>query len=83
MKAHQVAKALRLLATALDATPNDELTEDFLRQQSQISLDNSTIAVSLSTLANLARIDKRQWLMFVGENNIPCNFEKGMLREIF
>lgn len=83
MKAHQVAKALRLLAAALESAPNDELTEDFLRQQSLVSVDNSTLALSLSTLTNLARIDKKQWLMFVTENNIPLQWrERDASRDI-
>lgn len=71
MKAHQVAKALRMIAKSLELAPNEELTEDFLTRQSQVRVDNSTLAVSLSTLANLARIDKKQWLTFATENSIP------------
>jgi hypothetical protein len=83
MKAHQVARALRILAEILETAPNEELTTDLSVNHSRMTVDNSTLAVSLSTLANLARIDKRQWLTFVTENNFPLHFrERDASRDI-
>jgi hypothetical protein len=83
MRTHQLAKALRVLANALEAAPNEELTEDLLKPQLAIPFDNSTLAVSLSTLTNLARIDKKQWLMFITENKIPVQWrERDASRDI-
>jgi len=34
------------------------------------------MAVSLSTLVDLARIDKQQWLSFIEENHFPIEFRQ-------
>ncbi len=69
MKTHEFARALRLLAKALDNSPDVELTETAISPLTK-KMDASTMALSLSVLTDLARIDKRQWLSFVQENNL-------------
>lgn len=73
MKTHEFARALRQMADVLTSAPNMELREvqvasaDSIRKGQQ----TSNIAVSLSTLVDLARIDKQQWLTFIEENQFP------------
>jgi hypothetical protein len=83
MKTHQVANTLKLLAAALEAGPNIELRDDILLGKPSVPPDTSTMALSLSALTDLARIDKRQWLAFVKENSIPLNLrERDASRDI-
>jgi hypothetical protein len=71
MKSHQVAKVLRTLAEMLQRGPDSELDELFVSGQNPAPVPTSQIAVNLSTLAELARIDKQQWLTFVREYSLP------------
>ena len=71
MKSHQLAKALRKLAEMLDRASDSDLDELFVTDHNPKPVSTSHIAVNLSTLAELARIDKQQWLTFVSEYNLP------------
>lgn len=73
MRTHELGKALSRLGQILQSGPNVELEDvknalvsGFSRQE--VSTD---IAVNLSTLANLALIDKGKWLQFIRENDLP------------
>lgn len=83
MRTHQVAKLLRSLASALEQAPDVELTNELLATKPNVRPDSSTMALSLSALTDLARIDKKQWLAFVKDNNIPLNWrERDASRDI-
>ena len=72
MKSHELATALSELAQLLKSGPNVSVGE--LRLSSPGLFQKETtqnIAVNLSTLVSLSRIDKRQWLNFVAENALP------------
>jgi len=71
MKSHQIAKALRKLSEMLERAPDSELDELFVSDRNPAPVSTSQIAVNLSTLAEMARIDKRQWLNFVRESHLP------------
>jgi len=71
MKSHQVAKVLRRLAEMLERGTDSDLDELFVSSQNPAPVSTSQIAVNLSTLAELARIDKQQWLTFVREYSLP------------
>jgi len=71
MKSHQIAKELRTLADLLERGPDSTLEELFVSDQNPRPVSSSHIAVNLSTLAELARIDKKQWLIFVREYHLP------------
>lgn len=72
MKTHELARALRLVAKVLENGQNVELTESWLSAAGR-RMDTSTMALSLSVLTDLARIDKRQWLSFVQENSLDID----------
>lgn len=72
MKTHELAKALEQLAKLLKLSPNVELSE--LKISQKESLDAEKIALSLDNLVILSRFDKRQWIGFFSENNLPIEY---------
>jgi hypothetical protein len=73
MKIHHLAKGLRSLADLLERAPDSDLDSIFVSDHNPKVIPTSQIAVNLSTLAELARLDKQQWLEFVREYNIPID----------
>lgn len=72
MKTHDLAKALNALARILKQGSDVEVRD--LSISKRDSLRNSTaIAVNLTTLLELSRIDKNQWQIFIAEHDIPVN----------
>ena len=71
MKTHDLAKALRLLASLLEKSANIPLEEATVATASDSKLNSSQMAVSLSTLVELSRVDKQQWLAFIKELGFP------------
>lgn len=72
LKTHDLAKALIRLAEILNSGPDVEVGELRLGpSQASLGEARETMAVNLSTLANLSRIDKTQWLSFIRENGLP------------
>lgn len=72
MKTQELARALRLIAKALESGQDVDLTESTILIPGK-RMDSSTMALSLSVLTDLARIDKRQWLSFVQENSFQID----------
>ena len=72
MKTHELAKALEQLAKLLKLSPNVELDE--LKISQKESLDAEKIALSLDNLVVLSRFDKKQWIGFFDENNLPIEY---------
>lgn len=70
MKTHDLAKALRSLALVLENGPNLQI--DQVRVASE-GWNSTQLALNLSTLAELSRVDRRQWLDFVGELRFPIS----------
>lgn len=70
MKTHEIAKALRTLATLLEQSSNVPVEEAAITTSSS-KLNSSQMAVSLSTLVELSRVDKRQWLAFINDLGFP------------
>ncbi|MEW8333688.1 MAG: hypothetical protein AB2651_19205 [Candidatus Thiodiazotropha sp.] len=74
MKTHELAKALNILAKALKSGPNIELKEINIVSLHELSNPNDKeIAFGLSTLAEMSRIDKKQWVNFINENRFPID----------
>ncbi len=71
MKSHEIAKGLRVLANLLESAPDSDINELFISDRNPRPISTSQIAVNLSTLAELARLDKQQWLTFVREYHLP------------
>ena len=71
MKSHQLSRALRKLAEMLDRASDKDLEELFVTDHNPKPVSTSHIAVNLSTLAELARIDKQDWLAFIREYSLP------------
>ena len=71
MKSHELARGLRALADLLESAPDSDMNAMFISDRNPRPISTSQIAVNLSTLAELARLDKQQWLTFVREYNLP------------
>ena|ERR1700722_13989011 len=74
MKTHELAKALRILAVALDRAPNTDLNVLSISSGSSDNISMTQMAVNLATLTDLARIGKGQWIEFVRDNKMPIEF---------
>lgn len=74
MKTHELAKALRILAEALDRAPSIDLNIVSISSGSSDSISMTQMAVNLATLTDLARIGKGQWIEFVRDNKMPIEF---------
>lgn len=70
MKTHRVASLLQELARVLKSGPDIEL-EAFGYQRSLQTRIPSDIAVNVSTLAALSKVDKKEWSTFIREYQIP------------
>ncbi len=67
MKTHDLAKALTLLARLLKSGPNTDL-EELTSLNSQRRRGRGEALVGLSTLANLAKVDKQQWITIINDH---------------
>jgi hypothetical protein len=71
MRTHELANALMILARALRSAPNVEVGQlDFFKRTDKITTKEG-LAVNLSTLAELSRIGRQQWLELIHENGFP------------
>lgn len=70
MKTHELAKVLRTLASVLEKSSNVRLEEATITTPSS-KMNSHQISVSLSTLVELSRVDKRQWAAFVEDLGFP------------
>lgn len=70
MKTYEFANALVLLAKVLKSMPNQELNELTLSSSAARSegVERNEAIVGLHTLANLSKIDKKQWLDLIEEH---------------
>jgi len=71
MKSHQVGRILRKLSEMLERAPDADMDELSIADRNLAPVATSQIAVNVSTLAELARIDKQQWLEFIREYHLP------------
>jgi hypothetical protein len=71
MKTHEFAKTLRGLAQFLESSPNIPLERARIEDRNINALNTGTMAVSLSTLVELSRLDKGQWVTFITELGFP------------
>ena len=75
MKTHEIAHVLTILSRVLKSGPNI-VVEDLVFKhgdQERPPMSNAEALVGLSTLTNLAKIDKRQWRSLVEENELPID----------
>lgn len=70
MNTHDLANALSTLAKVLRAGPNMDIT-DLKSVQSKTPRSSAEIAVNLSTLIELSKIDKARWAELISEYNFP------------
>lgn len=77
MKMHELARALRLMANALDNGPNVQLDDiGMLFSKGGNKPDSNQVAVNLHTLYSLSRIDKNQWkALIIEEFKLPLSIE--------
>ena len=65
MKTHSFAKALRLLANVLEASPNMEVSELTTALGVRSEIDTRQVAINLKTLHSLSKIKKREWIKLI------------------
>lgn len=70
MKTHELAKLLQQLSTLLLAAQNIDLRDAKVVQTSEEEAKDK-LAVSLSTLVELSRIDRSQWIALIEDNGFP------------
>lgn len=73
MKTHELAKALRAFAALLERAQNLPLDEVAVVAKSVSKPSSSHLAVNLSTLVELSRVEKQQWLAFIQELGFPID----------
>jgi hypothetical protein len=73
MKSHDLAKALHTLAGLIERAPNVPLEQLTVGERTLSDSESGKIAVSLSTLVDLSRVDKQQWLAFIDELHFPID----------
>jgi hypothetical protein len=71
MKTHELARALRVLADLLEAEPAFPIEQLTFARKGGKALNTGEMAVSLSTLVELSRVDKQQWISFIHELGFP------------
>jgi hypothetical protein len=72
MKTHDIARSLEQLAAFLRAAPNMQLSDASLRKGDHSSeVRMRDIAVNLSTLAELSRLNKREWQGVITHYALP------------
>jgi hypothetical protein len=67
VKTHELAKFMRQLAAALEAGPNLDLKQFRVADAKSIFQSSSGVAVNLSTLAELSRIDRAEWVALIND----------------
>jgi hypothetical protein len=66
MRTHDLARELMRLGRVLQKAPNLDLSDlEVILSRSTPHLTPSQMAVSLSTLVDLSRVDKREWLELI------------------
>lgn len=70
MKTHELAKLLQQLSTLLLAAQNIDLRDAKVVHTSEEEAKDK-LAVSLSTLVELSRIDRSQWIALIEDNGFP------------
>src|SRR5260370_21081294 len=70
MKTHELAKSLRVLESLLEKSSDMPIEEATVKAISS-NLNSSQMAVSLTTLVELSRVDKRQWVEFIDDLGFP------------
>jgi len=75
MKTYELANSLVLLAKILKSMPNQELSElSFpLGSARMDGVERNEAVVGLHTLANLSKIDKKQWLDLIEEHGFDIS----------
>jgi hypothetical protein len=71
MKTHELAKGLKILAEILEKGENIQLESASIASSRLNRLDSGQIAVSLATLSDLSRVDKKQWTLFINDLDFP------------
>lgn len=70
----ELARSLRQLAKALEAGPETNLESiRILGHRELPSFSTDALAVNLSTLAGLSKVDKKQWSALIADYDLPIN----------
>jgi hypothetical protein len=74
MMTHDLARALGILAKVLREAPNSDIKElEHAFSQPRLVQNTSNIAVNLSTLVELSRVDRQQWMSLITEYGFPIS----------
>jgi hypothetical protein len=72
MKTRALARTLRQLADWLDSLPDQTLDGLTLSHRSP-GASSASLALNVSTLASLSRIDRSAWIDFIREHHFPID----------
>lgn len=70
MKTRALARSLRLLADWLEDLPDQEL-QQLMIARPDARTKSASLALNVSTLAGLSRVDKREWIRFIRQHGFP------------
>ncbi|MFL6235659.1 MAG: hypothetical protein ACJ76N_21180 [Thermoanaerobaculia bacterium] len=75
MKSHELARALGVLAKILRTGPNAELDSLTIapEQRAEVSVE---AALSLTTLLDLSRFDKSEWIKLIEQHKLPISVSR-------
>ena len=73
MKTHDFARSMQRFAKILLDTPNIDVG-DVKFERPFVANSSVDVAVSLHAIAQLAKIDKNQWMALIEENNFNIKF---------
>ena len=71
MKTHELAKALRTLASLLDKSPNILLEDVAITSKKESNQNSNQLALSINALLSLSQVGKPQLVSFINEMRYP------------
>ena len=71
MKTHELAKALRTLASLLEKSPNLMLEEVAVTSKKESNQSSNQLALSINALLSLSQVGKPQLVSFINEMRYP------------
>ncbi len=84
MKSHDLAQALNTLARVLRSAPNMEISQLQVQNLIRAPQSSSELALNLSTLVSLSKVDKSRWIDFINEQGFPIEIRnRDASRDVF
>jgi hypothetical protein len=78
MTTHELADALNVLASLLKSSPRVDVSVWAAAAAREPSMDQASVAMSLTTLLSLSRLTKNQWRELIDEWDLPIEIKPSM-----